>query len=83
MTSHPQWRQFSNSYIKLLGILDHDTVPSLWYFIKSWNFQVENLEISLEQVAKIDSTGMVMLLHLIKHAKKKTVIYCLVLFLNS
>ncbi|KEY90866.1 anti sigma factor b [Candidatus Photodesmus blepharus] len=68
--SHPQWQQSNVKHVTLLGELNRDTVPSLWKFIRRWKIRVESVEISLEKIDKIDSAGMVMLIHLIDYAKK-------------
>ncbi len=67
--SHPQWQQSCSEKVCLLGILDRETVPALWTFIQKWQTTESQLELSLEHIERIDSAGMVMLIHLIEHAK--------------
>ena len=55
----------------LSGELDRDSVPVLWTQIKAQDWSQTNLNVSLEAVSRIDSAGMVMLIHLIQHAKKQ------------
>lgn len=69
--SHAQWQQETNGQVLLNGELDRESVPALWRFIESWSPNIEQLEVSLQQIDRIDSAGMVMLIHLIKHAKKQ------------
>ncbi|MGF1721528.1 lipid asymmetry maintenance protein MlaB [Vibrio kyushuensis] len=69
--SHPQWQQSSFDSVSLLGIIDRETVPSLWNYAQTWQVDEKEVEISLKNVERIDSAGMVMLIHLIEHAKKQ------------
>ncbi|MGD8174063.1 STAS domain-containing protein [Vibrio sp. TRT 21S02] len=69
--SHPQWQQSCGEKVCLLGVIDRDSVPSLWQFIQRWQATGATMDISLEHVERIDSAGMVMLIHLIEHAKKQ------------
>ncbi|MGR5550019.1 STAS domain-containing protein [Vibrio sp. DNB22_12_1] len=68
--SHSQWHLQQGS-LKLSGALDRDTVPSLWTVAKQWQPSQVAVECSLEEIERIDSAGMVMLIHLIEHAKKQ------------
>lgn len=69
--SHPQWQPFENNRIELSGDLDRESVPSLWRFIQQWQPSESELTVSLEAVNRVDSAGMVLLIHLIEHAKNK------------
>ncbi|MGC9403573.1 STAS domain-containing protein [Vibrio genomosp. F10] len=69
--SHPQWQQSSFDSVSLLGIIDRDTVPSLWGYAQRWKTSEKEVQLSLKNVERIDSAGMVMLIHLIEHAKKQ------------
>lgn len=69
--SHPQWQQSTSDKVSLLGDIDRESVPNLWTFIQSWTPQDPKVEIALDHVQRIDSAGMVMLIHLIEHAKKQ------------
>ncbi|MDF2156000.1 lipid asymmetry maintenance protein MlaB [Vibrio sp. CAU 1672] len=68
--SHPQWQPEQNALV-LTGALDRDTVPALWAIARQWQPSQASLECSLQAVTRIDSAGMVMLIHLIEHAKKQ------------
>ncbi len=67
--SHAQWQQKGPQLYWLTGDLSRDTVPALWNYLKTWQPKGYELEISLGQVQRVDSAGMVMLIHLIEHAK--------------
>ncbi|CAM3075045.1 lipid asymmetry maintenance protein MlaB [Vibrio mytili] len=68
--SHAQW-QLNDTKLELTGPLDRDSVPSLWTYAQRWKPSQSELECSLEGIERIDSAGMVMLIHLIEHAKKQ------------
>ncbi len=68
--SHSQWDLTPNN-LKLSGTLDRDSVPSLWAQAQQWQPTQGEFECSLQGVERIDSAGMVMLIHLIEHAKKQ------------
>ncbi|SJN57716.1 hypothetical protein VR7878_02459 [Vibrio ruber DSM 16370] len=69
--THPQWHPLEQGTIELSGALDRETVPKLWQFLQNWQPTHEQIMLSLENVARVDSAGMVLLLHLIEHAKKR------------
>ncbi len=69
--THSQWHSLSDGQISLSGALDQLTVPDLWSYIKLWTPQSDGMECSLERVERVDSAGMVLLIHLIEHAKKQ------------
>ncbi|MCK6263064.1 lipid asymmetry maintenance protein MlaB [Vibrio sp. ZSDE26] len=69
--SHPQWQQSNFDSVSLLGTIDRESVPSLWRYAQTWKTSEKEVEISLKNVERIDSAGMVMLIHLIEHAKKQ------------
>ncbi|HAS6349261.1 lipid asymmetry maintenance protein MlaB [Vibrio sp. IRLE0018] len=69
--SHPQWQQSTEETICLSGNLDREQVPSLWRFAQSWKAHGGVVELSLKSVQRVDSAGMVMLIHLLEHAKKQ------------
>ncbi|MZI92404.1 STAS domain-containing protein [Vibrio sp. CAIM 722] len=69
--SHPQWQIANAQQVLLSGDLDRDTVPELWRELSGWTPSSKQLDVSLESVSRIDSAGMVMLIHLIEHAKQK------------
>lgn len=68
--SHAQWN-LTTKNLKLSGALDRDSVPSLWAHALQWKPSQAEIECSLEDVVRVDSAGMVMLIHLIEHAKKQ------------
>ncbi|MGR5133939.1 STAS domain-containing protein [Vibrio alfacsensis] len=68
--SHSQWH-LQQSTLKLSGALDRDSVPSLWAVAKQWQPAQAEVECSLAEIERIDSAGMVMLIHLLEHAKKQ------------
>ncbi len=68
--SDSQWNMTTNA-LKFSGVLDRDSVPSLWARAQQWQPAPGELECSLLEVERVDSAGMVMLIHLIEHAKKQ------------
>ncbi|NVD08198.1 STAS domain-containing protein [Vibrio sp. JPW-9-11-11] len=66
-----QWRLDSELHYSLSGDLDRESVPALWQTLKQQNFSRGAVNVSLEKVVRVDSAGMVMLIHLIEHAKKQ------------
>ncbi|HAS63058.1 MAG TPA: NTP-binding protein [Vibrio sp.] len=71
MIAHHQWQQVDDSHCELSGVLNRDSVPELWNQLKTWQPQQTSLEVSLAHVERVDSAGMVMLIHLLEHAKKQ------------
>ena len=71
MIVHPQWQQIDAEHGALTGVLNRESVPELWSLFKAWQPQQAQLEISLANVERVDSAGMVMLIHLLEHAKKR------------
>ncbi|KGY11800.1 NTP-binding protein [Vibrio tubiashii] len=67
----PKWQQISDSQYSLKGDLNRDTVPALWPLLQSVEFHSQQTELSLKDLSRVDSAGMVMLIHLIEHAKKQ------------
>ena len=67
--NHGQWQQQSSQRYSLSGDLTRETVPALWEQLQTWQPEGAEAEISLEQVSRVDSAGMVMLIHLIERAK--------------
>ncbi|MGL6261367.1 STAS domain-containing protein [Vibrio sp. WXL210] len=57
--------------IHLSGPLDRDTVPALWQQLSTWKPAFEQHRLDLSEIERIDSAGMVMLIHLIEHAKSE------------
>ncbi|MCG9785672.1 STAS domain-containing protein [Vibrio mediterranei] len=56
---------------ELIGNVDRDTVPELWNTIQSVNFEKPEMELALDKVKRFDSAGLVMLIHLLEHAKNR------------
>ncbi len=69
--THSQWQQLSDDKFALSGDLDRDTVPALWEYLRAWKIAQTQVNVDLASVQRIDSSGMVMLIHLIEHAKKR------------
>ncbi|MFM2588755.1 lipid asymmetry maintenance protein MlaB [Vibrio sp. TBV020] len=69
--NNANWHSSSVNEFELSGELNRETVPKLWRSLKEQQWQGSQIEISLEGLNKIDSAGMVMLIHLIEHAKKQ------------
>ncbi len=67
----PKWQQISDGQYSLAGDLSRDTVPELWRTLQSVKFDSQQTELSLKELTRVDSAGMVMLIHLIEHAKKQ------------
>jgi len=71
MIAHEQCQCIDDNTAKLTGLLNRDTVPALWKLLKAWQPQQTTLELNLSQLERVDSAGMVMLIHLLEHAKKR------------
>ncbi|ERB65011.1 STAS domain-containing protein [Vibrio coralliilyticus OCN008] len=69
--SAKQWLSVSDGHYQITGALDRESVPALWRSLCHWKVTSSTIEISLEQVERVDSAGMVMLIHLLEHAKKQ------------
>ncbi|MGY3685184.1 STAS domain-containing protein [Vibrio coralliilyticus] len=69
--SAKQWLSVSDVHYQITGALDRESVPALWRSLCNWKVTSSTIEISLEQVERVDSAGMVMLIHLLEHAKKQ------------
>ncbi|RCS73871.1 STAS domain-containing protein [Vibrio casei] len=65
------WRDDSENLASIIGQLTRDTVPTLWGQLQHWNPKTDQFEVSLQQVERVDSAGMVMLIHLLQHAKNR------------
>jgi phospholipid transport system transporter-binding protein len=66
---HSQWQYVAPNQCRLSGNLDRESVPSLWLFLKKQKLGTTQLNIDMSRVKRVDSAGMVMLIHLIEHAK--------------
>ncbi|KLN64029.1 MULTISPECIES: STAS domain-containing protein [Vibrio] len=67
----PKWQHHHDSQYSLTGDLNRDSVPLLWQSLQATSLPSEQIEVSLEGLTRIDSAGMVMLIHLIENAKKQ------------
>lgn len=65
------WQKLSSGSYELAGDLTRDTVPGLWDDLQTLTFEQSSLTLSLSGVLRVDSSGMVMLIHLLEHAKKQ------------
>ncbi|KAB2824140.1 MULTISPECIES: STAS domain-containing protein [Aliivibrio] len=57
--------------IHLNGALDRETVPNIWKELTEWKPKSTQVKVDLGHVNRIDSAGVVLLLHLIEHAKNQ------------
>ena len=57
--------------IQFNGALDRETVPNIWNKLTKWKPNTTQVKVDLAHVNRIDSAGLVLLLHLIEHAKSK------------
>lgn len=71
MAVQSTWHVTSDDCVGLEGALNRETVPVLWREITQWHPKSDQVQVDLAQIDRIDSAGMVMLLHLIEHAKKR------------
>ncbi|GMQ47753.1 STAS domain-containing protein [Vibrio sp. 10N] len=63
--------QRTDTTLALVGNINRDTVPALWNDIQRFNFTQPEMNLVLEQVERFDSAGLVMLIHLLEHAKNQ------------
>ena len=56
---------------KIIGAMTYETTPELWKQISQWQPKEKRYQVNLEEVTQADSAGMVLLIHLIEHAKKR------------
>ncbi|MGF1754998.1 lipid asymmetry maintenance protein MlaB [Vibrio makurazakiensis] len=69
--THSQWKELNESDFELSGDLDRESVPALWKTLSCSKFVQTSAQVDLKSVKRIDSAGMVMLIHLIEHAKNQ------------
>jgi phospholipid transport system transporter-binding protein len=69
--SQTQWSELSSVEFQLSGDLDRDSVPAIWRTLQAWKTSESHVQVNLNTVERIDSSGMVMLIHLIEHAKNQ------------
>ncbi|KJY81412.1 NTP-binding protein [Vibrio galatheae] len=65
------WNQHGESQYSLTGDLSRDSVPKLWLSLQAISLPEQQVDISLQGLTRVDSAGMVMLIHLIENAKKQ------------
>ncbi|KJG10502.1 anti-sigma B factor antagonist [Photobacterium kishitanii] len=58
------WQVIAEGQYHLSGVLDRDTVPDFWRQRHQWMPHNKRLTIDLADLSRVDSAGMVMLLHL-------------------
>ncbi|UTM57672.1 STAS domain-containing protein [Photobacterium sp. CCB-ST2H9] len=58
------WQVLENGHYRLSGALERDTVPAFWQQRREWMPQDAKVTIDLSDLSRVDSAGMVMLLHL-------------------
>ncbi|GAL19317.1 uncharacterized protein YrbB [Vibrio maritimus] len=63
--------QRTDTTLALVGNIDRDTVPELWRTIQTVSFTQPEVKLELKQVERFDSAGLVMLIHLLEHAKNR------------
>ena len=66
-----QWQKQSDDSYLITGSLSRDSVPKIWQAVQQWQPGSSRIEVNMEQVKRVDSAGMVLLIHLIEHAKKQ------------
>ncbi|MEC6815665.1 STAS domain-containing protein [Photobacterium toruni] len=64
------WQVIADGQYRLSGSLDRDTVPAFWHQRKQWMPHNQQLTLDLADLSRVDSAGMVMLLHLCQHLKQ-------------
>lgn len=69
--NHSQWQTLSSREYQLHGDLDRDSVPAIWRILEKWQTTESSVEIDLSHINRVDSAGMVMLIHLLEHAKNQ------------
>ena len=57
------WQAQENGLYCLSGALERDTVPAFWQQRHEWMPHDRQVKLDLAEVGRIDSAGMVMLLH--------------------
>lgn len=63
--------QRTDTSLALVGNISRDTVPGLWRDVQRINFTQPEMNLTLEQAERFDSAGLVMLIHLLEHAKNR------------
>lgn len=69
--SHAQWHKVQSDSYQITGELNRDSVPALWQELQQWQPESSDIDVNLGNINRVDSAGMVMLIHLIEHAKKQ------------
>lgn len=63
--------QRTDTSLALVGNISRETVPTLWGDVQRINFTLPEMNLALDQVERFDSAGLVMLIHLLEHAKNR------------
>ena len=64
------WQVVAEGQYRLSGSLDRDTVPAFWRQRSEWMPHNKQLVLDLVDLSRVDSSGMVMLLHLCQHLEQ-------------
>lgn len=64
------WQVVAEGQYRLSGSLDRDTVPAFWHQRSKWMPHDKQLILDLADLSRVDSAGMVMLLHLCQQLKQ-------------
>ncbi len=64
------WQVIADGQYRLSGSLDRDTVPVFWRQRNQWMPHNKQLTLDLADLSRVDSAGMVMLLHLCQQLKQ-------------
>ncbi|MEJ2763921.1 STAS domain-containing protein [Photobacterium sp. MCCC 1A19761] len=59
-----EWQLQENGHYSLSGTLERDTVPAFWRQRHEWMPRDSQVQLDLRAVTRVDSAGMVMLLHI-------------------
>ena len=66
-----EWRVQENGHYCLSGALERDTVPAFWQQRQQWMPADSAVTLDLAAVTRVDSAGMVMLLHLCQQLRQQ------------
>ncbi len=65
-----KWQMISDGHYCLSGRLEHDTVSTFWRQREEWLPQQLAVTLDLSALERVDSAGMVMLLHLCQYIEQ-------------
>lgn len=66
-----EWRVQENGYYCLSGALERDTVPAFWQQRQTWMPKDAQVTLDLAALTRVDSAGMVMLLHVYQQLRQQ------------